>query len=474
MSSKQIVIFLFAIAVFTRFINLNWGHGYFFHPDENNMASALSQLSWQNFNPHFFAYGQFPLYLGFFLLKLFWLPNNFPNSILVLRVISAICSLAYIFILYRLYPKKNFLLLLIFTPGLIQLAHFGTTESLLNLIFALEVLLAFRINKNPSSALNYIFSALFLGIGLATKISAIIFVIPFLIVNRKLIGLILVPLLSLVFAILFSPYNLLALPDFISSMKYETAVATGKLAVFYTQQFVGSAPYLFQLTKIFPYSSGVFVFILGLCGFIFLKLNKKTLIVAIPCLVYFIYFGQVFTKWSRFMSPLFFVFPLLATIFISKIKNQFLNKFLLLISIVPGILFLKMYFESDIRVQASSWINQNISANSTVLSESGNVMNLPLNTNNLNVNNFDFYNYQPEGLNNQISQSNYIFVPSRRVFKNGFATEYYQKLFNGSLGFSEIKKFTPNYDFLLDSENAEETWSVFDHPTIRIFKKNEN
>ena len=101
-------------------------------------------------------------------------------------------------------------------------------------------------------------------------------------------------------------------------------------------------------------------------------------------------------------------------------------------------------------------------------------MNLPLNTNNLNVNNFDFYNYQPEGLNNQISQSNYIFVPSRRVFKNGFATEYYQKLFNGSLGFSEIKKFTPNYDFLLDSENAEETWSVFDHPTIRIFKKNEN
>jgi hypothetical protein len=39
------------------------------------------------------------------------------------------------------------------------------------------------------------------------------------------------------------------------------------------------------------------------------------------------------------------------------------------------------------------------------------------------------------------------------------------------LGFSLIKEFTPATDFLLNPENAEETWTVFDRPTIRIYQK---
>ena len=482
MSSKHFLIYLFVLAVVTRFIKLDWGSSFFFHPDENNMATAISQLSWPDMNPHFFSYGQFPLYLGFILLKVFSLPQNFSNSVLVLRSISAVCSIIYLFILYRLsfylFNSKKlhlvFLTLLIFTPGLIQLSHFGTTESLLNLIFALELLLAFRINQKPSLKINYFLTALFLGIGLATKISAILFFIPFLIVNRSILCLIFVSGFSFLISIILSPYNFLELSNFLSSMRYETAVATGKLLVFYTQQFIGSTPYIFQLIKIFPYSSGLLMFIFGLIGFFFIKINRKTLIIILPCLVYFIYFGQVFVKWSRFMSPLFFIFPLLTTLLISKIKNSFLNKLILIISIIPGILFLKLYLKLDTRIQASDWINQNVPAHSTVLSESGNVINLPVNNNNLNINNFDFYNYQSEDLINQVNQSDYIFIPSRRVFKNNFATDYYRNLFNGNLDFSEIKKFVPNCDFLLNSENAEETWSVFDHPTIRIFNKNEN
>ena len=36
------------------------------------------------------------------------------------------------------------------------------------------------------------------------------------------------------------------------------------------------------------------------------------------------------------------------------------------------------------------------------------------------------------------------------------------------------KKFTNKKDLFLNSENAEETWSVFDNPTIRIYKKINN
>jgi hypothetical protein len=63
MSSKVFLGVIVAISLFTRFYGLNWGSGLYFHPDENNMATALSQLSPSNFNP-LFAYGQFPLYLG--------------------------------------------------------------------------------------------------------------------------------------------------------------------------------------------------------------------------------------------------------------------------------------------------------------------------------------------------------------------------------------------------------------------------
>ncbi|MEK7177670.1 MAG: hypothetical protein AAB705_02485, partial [Patescibacteria group bacterium] len=70
-----IIIWLLIIGllVYSRFINLGWGLPYPMHPDERNMANAIQQLSCkvpisqlvECFNPHFFAYGQLPLYLGY-------------------------------------------------------------------------------------------------------------------------------------------------------------------------------------------------------------------------------------------------------------------------------------------------------------------------------------------------------------------------------------------------------------------------
>ena len=86
---------------------------------------------------------------------------------------------------------------------------------------------------------------------------------------------------------------------------------------------------------------------------------------------------------------------------------------------------------------------------------------------------YDFYNdnYSPNELAQILTKSNYILVPSRRVFKN-YSFPYHQNLFNGELGFSIKKVFQPFPDFLLNSENAEETWTVFDRPTLRLYQKN--
>jgi len=176
------------------------------------------------------------------------------------------------------------------------------------------------------------------------------------------------------------------------------------------------------------------------------------------------------------MSPVFFVFPLLTAVLVDKLNNinkkniyiTYLNKFILISSIVPGILFMKIYFQPDIRVTASNWMVQNLPPGSSILSEAGNVVNFPVIDHQFQVVNFDFYNHDSTALATAITNSDYIIIPSRRVFKN-YNLNYYQSLFSGNLGFSEIKKFS-----VFNDENAEETWSVFDHPVIRIYQKVNN
>src|SRR3990170_7291423 len=119
---KWILFFsLLAVLLYSRFVNLSWGLPYPMHPDERNMANSIQQLKCElritNYelrinecmNPHFFAYGQFPLYLGYgivMILKFFdgdlGMPISFEEAVLSLRVISAIASIINVIILLKL------------------------------------------------------------------------------------------------------------------------------------------------------------------------------------------------------------------------------------------------------------------------------------------------------------------------------------------------------------------------------------
>lgn len=491
-----LVIFIVLSSIFTRFYKFNWGGNYYFHPDENNMASALSRLQVNNLDPKFYAYGQFPLYLGFFSLKILNISTSYFNSILILRFYSAFFSILSVGLIYlisqKLFSQKfSFLatFLTIFNPGLIQIAHFGTTESLLVLIFLIEIFLSIIIYQNEDNYWQYITAGIFGGIAIATKISSLVFLGPILLVSlmklikeKNIFPFLLKNLILIFFVINFylisSPFNLINSRDFFSSMRYETSVATGSSPVFYTTQFNNTLPYLFQIQKIFPYSSGIFQFIFAFVGVILL-LKSWTLkedkylywfIILIPSLVYFLYFGQLYVKWTRFVSPLFFLFPLLSSFFIFSLKSKIFRLISIILALLPGLYFMKIYFNSDIRVTTSEWINQNIPGSSTVLSEAGNVVDIPVSLSSFKITNYDFYNNYPKNLSDHLLITNYIIVPSRRVFKN-YNLKYHQHLFDGSLGFKEVAKKSPKYDLFLNAENAEETWSVFDHPTIRVFEK---
>src|SRR6266704_2845519 len=100
---------LFALALLglaLRLYGLNWDQSNSFHPDERQILFHVTALSWPGslaqfldpanspLNPHFFAYGSFPLYLlasiGNILSRFYLAINSLANLTLVGRVLSAL------------------------------------------------------------------------------------------------------------------------------------------------------------------------------------------------------------------------------------------------------------------------------------------------------------------------------------------------------------------------------------------------
>jgi hypothetical protein len=300
-------------------------------------------------------------------------------------------------------------------------------------------------------------------------------------------------------AILFSPHNFLNWQDFLGSMRYESAVGTGAYKAFYTRQFEHTVPVIFQLAKIFPYALGFSQYILFLIGFIFLPWkDSKINLLRLALLIYFIPASFLYTKWTRFMAPIFplsTVFALLELIHVKRFA-RFFTFLAVTMMIVPGIAYLSIYQKPDVRFQASEWIYKHIPENSKILSETANVVDIPLQVPgsrygapSYQYTSFNFYDIDHDQLLQQqlaqnIQSANYIFIPSRRLFANNvkehpFLDSYYQMLFSGRLGFTKVAEFSsfPKIEVLgkvlieFSDENAEETWTVFDHPKIRIYKR---
>lgn len=542
MMKRFVVALLILIFVYTRFVNLHWGLPYPMHPDERNMAVAIEQLNCNSkltecFNPHFFAYGQLPLYLSYGGIQLFHLFSGgsgqptFIEATIALRILSAVSSLGLIIFLLLLVRlvlplKKKFevfhliITLLFFTlqPYAIQFAHFGTTESILMLFYTAIVYYTLRMQNNrdgaPLSLTLHL--ALVSGLALGTKISSLLFLaLPLLVylylffTKKKkayhLVSTILFILVTFLVFVLTSPHTFLNMKDFMGSMNYESAVATGTYRAFYTRQFENTTPLLFQFEKILPYVLGYPGLILSLCGFIFLPWkNKGFNVLRLALLLVLVPSSFFYAKWTRFIAPTFPLFSFFALLFAIRLfetkKHQAVRLFFycfFLVACIPGLAYLTIYSFPDVRFTASEWIYKNIPGKQKILTETANVIDLPIPPPTYQAappyyltNSFNFYDVDISPdlqlvLSESLKQADYIIVPSRRIFMNHpqgtypIVSRYYEQLFNGAAGFEKIAEFSsyPRIQLFgktiweFNDENAEETWTVFDHPVIRIYKR---
>jgi hypothetical protein len=525
--TRTLLFLIIGLGIFFRFYNLGWGDGFFFHPDEANIARSIAQLKPPRFHPHFFAYGHFSIYLVYFLSQFLNLVGGgkifslvpFPQAVYGLRALSALESALVVFLSFKiaqeLFGKRAGLwaaALVGLTPGLIQAAHFGTTESLLTLILLTVLYFSLRLGSSKPKRRVFIILGVVLGIGLATKINGLAFFsFPLLALvlarRRKKFFLWLLGGFFLAFLISFatSPYQLLEWREFWGTASYEIKVAQGKTPVFYTRQFIETKPFVFQLTRIFPFSLNPFLEIAGLSGFFLMivrlfgketwKFKQKRILLLWAFLTCLVPNSLLFTKWTRFVVPT-LPFFVLFSLEIFFLKGRRVKRFspklalgaLVLAGVFSSLAFFRVYKREDVRVRASDWMAENLPSGAIIFNEAGNVVDIPLRGSFYKIN-FDFYSLEENpflwrNLFLSLTRSQYLVVPSRRIFANHplhlypRTACYFKLLFSGKLGFSEVKKFTSypalgvgTWQFEIPDEKAEETWSVFDHPVVRVYKK---
>ena len=532
MKAKKIALLILIIFMggFLRFYKLDWGNGYFFHPDEHHISIAVGNLSFPDqMNPQFFSYGSFTIYLIYFSQKIVeaLLPNfSFP-PIIIGRFYSALFSTTSLIVIYflseRLFRKKNLALLttgiVAVTPGLIQQAHFATPES--NLTFFLFLAIFLLIKYFDSTKIKFYFSSAFaLGLAAGIKITATI-ITPILffpllkkpqsakqIPKKFMKGAIAVVIIFFTYFAVF-PFSILDFNGFKNSMNYESSVATGSWVVFYTRQFIDTKPIVFQFEKILPFTLGPTLLVLGTVGLIFLfyktfrnlaikkGVRNDWIVVLAAFSLFFLANSLLFAKWTRFIAPTFPFFAIFSVYLISelqesirniKIKKYIANTLILILTLGTTIwvlMFFSIYLKEDVRKSATAWMEGNLPDNSRILTEAGNTYEVPLSSGFDKIS-FDFYHLDenpelPKKLIQHLEASDYFIIQSRRMFMNHddpnrfpITSRFYQALFSNELGLRKVKEFNsyPSLaGFEVDDEKAEETWSVFDHPVIRIYEK---
>lgn len=227
-----------------------------------------------------------------------------------------------------------------------------------------------------------------------------------------------------------------------------------------------------------------------------LKIDKETyfvLIILFWIVAFFVYQGIQFVKAMRYFNILYPFFALLiASAMVKTINNKKIIAVILVVSLIYPLAFMSIYFNKHTRIQASEWIYENIPVGSTITCEHWDDC-LPLNIDNKNHMLYQvemlelFHPDSPEKwivINNQLELADYIILSSNRLWgsiptipeRYPLTAQFYTELLNNDSRFEKIAEFAsrptiPLLGIELIDDHADESFTVYDHPKVMIFKK---
>lgn len=315
------------------------------------------------------------------------------------------------------------------------------------------------------------------------------------------------------------PFALIDLSNFWSQTQEQQRMTKDAFTFPYTLQYVGKTPYLHELKNLFLWGAGPFLGILVVAGILFLTgmslkrfktdRGRESFLLLVFFWSYFLVVGSFAIGFMRYLLPIYPLLCLAAAVLtlalVKKLHTIFapslsffyiLNSIFAILLLLWPLSFIAIYHYPNTRNLATAWIYKNIPPGTPIAVEHWDdglpiggqplyqVFTLPL--------------YEPDTpqkwalIDQELTQTQYIIIASNRLYVPlqkltdcshlppyrcyTKTSSYYQKLFAGDLGFTEVAEFAiyptiPFTNFEINDFSADESFTVYDHPKIMIFKK---
>jgi hypothetical protein len=526
MAARVLLAAILIIAVLARFRGLSWDAGLMLHPDERNLASAAARLAYPDgLVPDFHAYNGLALYLPRLLAEAlhhlgFLRSTGLADIAWSARLLSACFSLATVLVIYKLAKEcldhRSALLaafLAALAPGLVQAAHFGTTESALVLILSWIALITARyLNLTISTRRAALICGVAVGIGLGFKTTAAVFgllhFVAFLLRRgegrfvSRLSWLAVSGVISLAILCVTTPQILLAPKAYFGAMVFEGGVVRGTVDVFWTYQFHDARNVLFEMVQV-PWlvdPVSALLILPGLMVLIWQSLaDRGRARLLLPLLVFsFVYAAIVFSwhaKFIRYLLPLIPVFILSATAVYHAIARRFGKEVGLTLAtgmafsmFVAGTLQAAIYLRADSRIEAWNYLVSNMQKGEKLVVEPVEVGPPFPGGEHLTITVTPLPLIEPSSaqklqtIADTLAAGQWMIISSRRhhrvlpSMRERFPEicGYYNALWAGRLGYDVQQSFNRRGRGMLSaldpSDMAEETYSVFDSPKAFVLR----
>ena len=416
----------------------------------------------------------------------------------------------------------------------IQLSHFYTTDIFLNffLILSLYLLINQLYSKNVIWSL---LCGIAFGLAMASKINAVTFGSVLAIIFLSLLVKQKIKILpSILFFVLgtflafriFQPYafggptffDISLNPKFIQNLEELNNLGQPGSSFPPAVQWNNTIPIIYPLKHMILWGLGLPLGIISLLSIFFvvsvilkkIKRNFRSLdnkIIILIALVFatlaiFTYQGLQFAKPVRYFITIYPLLALMSGYFLEEILKLGSTKIpkiwlsaiyclLFAVFLVWPIAFFSIYTRPHSRVQASEWIYENISKGSLLGVEHwDDGLPLPLDAKRDSA----LYKFEELPmfaedsdekwgiLDEKFKKINYLILSSNRAYgsvprlpeKYPKTIKYYEDLFADKLEFKKVAEFTSRptiLDIEIIDDNADETFTVYDHPKVIVFKK---
>ncbi len=436
-----VLVAILLIGFFLRTFDLNWDQGFHLHPDERFLTMVGNAMTiprnisdyinpeTSTFNPAnvgytFFVYGIFPVTFNK-LIAVVLSNDSYNKFTLQGRLLSAICDTLVIFLIFKtilLFEKKykldktvkywaSFLYAIAVLP--IQLSHFFAVDTFLNFFTFASFYFVLRFWES-NKFLNVFLSAIFLGLGLASKITAL-YILPltmlvlclsfmqekgeegrkkhlkfntfdFQIIKkflRVIFGLATYGFLSYLILRLSDPYyfsnsNIFGLKlnqSFQESIQMLQNFSHKDVWYPPAVQWIHKTPVIFPFINLSLFGIGASYCIFLLLGFFkTIKSFSKSIfmLMLLWTLTFFLFQSSQVVSTMRYFIILYPFLAIFSGFGLSYLIRQWTKRykvFVVVVLLLWPLMFISIYTKKHSRVQASEWLYENIQNSSVVLGE---------------------------------------------------------------------------------------------------------